>query len=398
MIERVNVSILCEKLDVNGGGSNVSLDALARALSKRGHAVQVVTIDQEQNELPSERPYSVAEYSVDRTVHAVSWIRDVKRIMDGHDDCDLFHVFTPILLPAAGLYRREGDTAVVGRLNSYSLFCTNQSEMNAECYKRCSSYRKFVHDDDGAVRKLLKSPVYVGRTNFVPRLVGHVDKLFAQSPAIKDVYSTVGFDVEITVVPNFYDPEFITTTPSSRGAEHFGGETFDVLSVARLEKYKGIRTLLDATAKLDAPIRVHVVGNGPDRPELESYAASIGVTDRVTFHGWVAHSKLPHYYDNADIFVHSATWPEPFGRAVLESMQCGTPAIVSDVGGPPWVVGEAGMTFEPGNSDELRTKLASVYENPESISVLQERSEKRVERFEPERVLGRILREYASVG
>ncbi|KDE59801.1 hypothetical protein EL22_17115 [Halostagnicola sp. A56] len=397
----MHVTILCEKLTVTGGGSNVSLDALARALSARGHSVHVITIDEEQNELPANRSYSVVEYSVDRSTHAVNWIRAVARIMDRHDDCDLFHVFTPILLPAAGVYRKNGDTPVVGRLNSYALFCTNQSEMGAECYRRCSSYKKFAHDDGSIGRKLLKTPVYVGRTNLVPRLVARVDKLFAQSPAVKDVYSTVGFDVETTVVPNFYDPEFAAPAPSSsddeRSEPDFDRQVFNVLSVGRLERYKGVRTLLDAAAKLDVPMQVHVVGDGPDRANLESRVASLGLADRVAFHGWVAHSELPQYYRSADILVHAATWPEPFGRAVLESLQCGTPAIVSDVGGPPWVIGDAGLTFEPGNSDDLCAKLTSAYANPGSISALRDRTEKRIERFEPDRVLEHLLGEYRSL-
>ncbi|WP_265112377.1 glycosyltransferase family 4 protein [Halosolutus halophilus] len=393
----MEITIVCEKLTASGGGSNVSLDALARSLSERGHSVRVVTIDRDQNELPLERPYIVAEHSIDRSAHAVRWIREVARLMDRYDDCDLFHVFTPILLPAAGLYRSSGETPVVGRLNSYALFCTNQSKMTPDCYERCSSFSKLVHDDAGGIRKLLKTPVYVGRTSVVPRLVGRVDKLFAQSPAVKEVYSSVGFDVEITVVPNFYVPEFARMDSPCRLPDRFDERGLDVLSVARLEEYKGLRTLLDATAELDLPLRVHVVGDGPDRRALESYATSLGVADRVTFHGWVSHSELPAYYAAADVFVHPATWPEPFGRAVLESMQCGTPAIVSDVGGPPWVVGDAGLTFDPGDVDELRSKLASISDDPETRAVLCERSEARLERFEPDHVLDHILREYRSV-
>lgn len=393
----MEINIVCEKLTASGGGSNVSLDALSRALAERGHSVQLITIDREQNELPANRPYSVVEYAVDRSSHAIHWNRDVARIMTQHDDCDVFHVFTPILLPAAGLYRDNGGTPVVGRLNSYALFCTNQSAMTPDCYERCTSYRKFRHDDAGGLQKLLKSPVYVGRTNVVPRLVDRVDKLFAQSPAVKEVYASVGFDVETSVVPNFYDPEFTSSEGESGDVDQFGDRTFDVLSVARLEEYKGLRTLFDAIARLDFPVRAHVVGDGPDREPLESYARSLEISDRVTFHGWVSHSELPHYYYGSDILVHPAIWPEPFGRAVLESMQCGTPAIVSDVGGPPWVVDDAGLTFEPGNPVDLRSTLTALCDNPEMIDTLRYRCETRLERFEPERVLQQVLLEYHAV-
>lgn len=393
----MEINFVCEKLSIRGGGSNVSLDALARGLVERGHTVQLITIDRELNELPAERPYSVAEYAVDRSAHAIHWNRDVARIMAHHDDCDVFHVFTPILLPAAGLYRKDGETPVVGRLNSYAVFCTNQSAMTPDCYERCTSFRKFLHDDADGLRKLLKSPVYVGRTKVLPRLVDHVDKLFAQSPAVKDVYETVGFEVETSVVPNFYDPDFASPDGSSGDIDEFDERTFDVLSVARLEQYKGLRTLFDAIAGLDFPVHAHVVGDGPDREPLKSYARSLGVNARVTFHGWVSHSKLPHYYRNSDVLVHPAIWPEPFGRAVLESMQCGTPVIVSDVGGPPWVAKDAGLTFDPGNSVGLRSMLVTLYDNPEMIDLLRDRCKTQIERFEPERVVQQILHEYHTV-
>jgi len=123
-----------------------------------------------------------------------------------------------------------------------------------------------------------------------------------------------------------------------------------LLFVGRIQRLKGIDLLLQTAAILAErqgegeipPFRVVLVGGraepGGDDPEareirrLQQLAADLGVTDRVSWVGAVAHETLPAYYRAADVTVMPSTY-ESFGLVAVESMACGTPVVASRVGG-----------------------------------------------------------------
>ena len=111
-----------------------------------------------------------------------------------------------------------------------------------------------------------------------------------------------------------------------------------ILYVGRIEPLKGIDVLLEAAALLDRSddIRVLIVGGSPgndaELDRLKALTTELGIESMVTFTGAIKQNKLPDYYSAADVFVlpsHS----ESFGLAALEAMACGTPVVVSRVGG-----------------------------------------------------------------
>ena len=111
-----------------------------------------------------------------------------------------------------------------------------------------------------------------------------------------------------------------------------------ILYVGRIEPLKGIDVLLEAAALLDRSddIRVLIVGGSPGNDaelgRLKALTTELGIESMVTFTGAIKQNKLPDYYSAADVFVlpsHS----ESFGLAALEAMACGTPVVVSRVGG-----------------------------------------------------------------
>lgn len=111
-----------------------------------------------------------------------------------------------------------------------------------------------------------------------------------------------------------------------------------ILYVGRIEPLKGIDLLLEAAALLDGvdDIRMLIVGGNPgsdvELDRLKALTLELGIENRVTFTGAIKQNDLPNYYSAADVFVlpsHS----ESFGLAALEAMACGTPVVVSRVGG-----------------------------------------------------------------
>lgn len=116
-----------------------------------------------------------------------------------------------------------------------------------------------------------------------------------------------------------------------------------VLTVRRLVPTKGLEHLIDATAMLrrDVPDAVVViVGTGPLAGELQRRVDERGLQEVVRFPGHVGEDALPLYYRAADLLVVPSVELEGFGLVVAEALACGTPALVTPVGGLPEVVAD----------------------------------------------------------
>jgi glycosyltransferase involved in cell wall biosynthesis len=89
-----------------------------------------------------------------------------------------------------------------------------------------------------------------------------------------------------------------------------------------------------------------IVGEGPERARLAALADRLGIRNRICFAGAVRHSELSLYYSAAEALVLASS-REGWANVLLESMACGTPAIVSNVGGNAEVVhrSEAGLVL-----------------------------------------------------
>lgn len=134
--------------------------------------------------------------------------------------------------------------------------------------------------------------------------------------------------------------------------------------------------------------------------ELESYfaqlASDLGISDRVVYARNVRRDELPLYYRDSNVFVLPSVWVEAFGLVLAEAMACGTPVIGSNIGGIPYVVGDAGLLVNPGSDKELSLAIAKILDDPKLAANLSEWGRTRiVSEFTWERTASRTLEAYA---
>ncbi len=150
-------------------------------------------------------------------------------------------------------------------------------------------------------------------------------------------------------------------------------------SVANVQRWKGIHTLLEAFARVAQELPeaslVHlggrVAGYESYAREIESQIAALGLGERICRMGY--REDAYRYYPVFDVFVHAPVpegphrCTEAFGHSVAEAMGYRLPVIASRLGGPAEIV-EEGVTGEliaPGNAAELAEKLLALLRDPE---------------------------------
>lgn len=380
----------------SSGGSSYSLDLTARTMCEKGHEATVVTPDlMSLGDREDSIPYTVQELKC-RSKRPISILRSMVRYMrKSEDEVDLFHIYGPTYLPAGGLYKnKSGVNPVVGLLNGYT-FCSNLSMMDSSCHENCTFRKKIRHSPKGTLSKAASIPYYLFSSQGYHRLVNRLDVLQAISPAVSLRYEDIGVDGNILkTIPHFYDPTFESSSYHRNTNDQ---SRLHILFVGRLIKIKGVNLLIEAVTKLpDIDLTVDIVGHGPQEEQLKSLARSLSVNDQIRFHGRVPHWELPELYDQADVFVHPGTWPEPYGRTVIEALQHQAVPIVSDTGGPPWIIGDAGKTFTPGDSDELANRIREL-SDPHERQQLAARSEDRLAYFSPDRIGDKIEEMYLDL-
>jgi glycosyltransferase involved in cell wall biosynthesis len=140
---------------------------------------------------------------------------------------------------------------------------------------------------------------------------------------------------------------------------------FVVVCARRLVARMGIEVLLDAWAQLEGALpegsTLLVIGDGPLRDELEQRAGRAPLAGRVRVLGRISDEQLVEAYRAADVAAVPTLAVEGFGLVVLEAAACGTPSIVTDVGGLPEATAglDRSLIVAPGDVDALATRLLS---------------------------------------
>ncbi len=154
-----------------------------------------------------------------------------------------------------------------------------------------------------------------------------------------------------------------------------------LLAVGSLIAVKGHEQALRVVANLsgDFPnITLDIVGEGPLLPSLRAQAQSLGIADRVTFHGAIPHDQLPRFYQSADIHLLTSQH-EAFGMVVLEAAACGLPTVGFALGVLPEFAPHAGVAVPPGDTGALTNAVRSLLCDVDRLREMRQAARTQVE-------------------
>ena len=163
-----------------------------------------------------------------------------------------------------------------------------------------------------------------------------------------------------------------------------------ILVHSRLDALKNIDTALRAFARARRAhpgARLHIVGEGPSRPGLESLARELGIEGATRFHGYLPQAELDEVYRACDIFA-LLPFDEPFGMVFPEAAARGLLLVGPDHGGPLEILeggalGQVCDAFDPEAASEAFERLLAMDDG--AVDALRAASEARCrERYAPE--------------
>ena len=166
---------------------------------------------------------------------------------------------------------------------------------------------------------------------------------------------------------------YLDTPPSLRYGPRTG---FRLLYVGSLEYRKGVDLLLRATAQLELPDwQLDILGDGPERASLTEMAQTLGIADRVTFHGRKRNEAVQQAMRDASLLVvPSRIGPrnqtEGLPTVIVEAFSCELPVIATRLTGIPEIVQQdkTGLLFEMEDFDAIAAAITRVAADPDAAA------------------------------
>jgi glycogen(starch) synthase len=181
--------------------------------------------------------------------------------------------------------------------------------------------------------------------------------------------------------------------------DHARDPTF--IFVGRLVSTKGVELLLRASRELlnkGVEFRLLIVGEGPERRNLERLCIDLGLSGRVDFFGQTAEEDMESLLSAAVAVVMPSLAGEVFGLVAAENMMRGRPVITPDDGSLAEVAGDTGLKFTAGDATALAACMERLARSPEIAIELGKRARQySLNRFRAQGMLDGHLALYEEV-
>lgn len=163
----------------------------------------------------------------------------------------------------------------------------------------------------------------------------------------------------------------------------------DILFIyaGRIVGWKGLKTALAALgepALADLPVKLLIIGNGPDKPSLEKLATAPHMAGRIHFLPPQSHVELAAWYASADVGLFPSVGDEGFSNSIAEAMASGLPVIATAFSGNPETVGNegtAGLLVPPSDAQALAVAMRELASDAARRGEMGTNARARIERF-----------------
>lgn len=349
------------------GGSGVVATELGKALAKKGHQIHFITYSQPVR-LGSFREnifyhevavsnYPLFEYQPYET-ELTSKIIDVVK----YEKLDILHVHYAIPHASAALMAQQ-------ILLSHGIripFITTLHGTDITLVGRDKSFEPVI-------------TYCINKSNAVT----------AVSESLKrDTHVHFTIDREIKVIPNFIKNEDNVAFNISERRKYAADDEPILCHVSNFRKVKRVKDVISIFNKVNnkIPARLLLVGDGPERYNVELLCRELGVCDRVVTVGKIRDSSSLTML--SDIFLLPSE-TESFGLAALEAMAVGVPVISSNTGGIPEVNkdGYSGYLSNVGDVDSMANNAIKLLSDKNMLNTFKKQAKQQALEFDLQKIL-----------
>jgi glycosyltransferase involved in cell wall biosynthesis len=250
----------------------------------------------------------------------------------------------------------------------------------------------------GYWQKYLGSFGVVGKLMERAILLGLADRVIAVSDQTRDDLVSLGVSADkISIVPNGIDFDSISKVPPAT-------EKLDVVYLGRLIKPKNVDVLLRATAALKKEfpgLKVGIIGDGPERENLENLARDLGIHESVKFFGFVEEfGDVAALMKSSKVFVIPSIQEGGASIVTLEANACGLPVVAADypLGIDKRLIpsGETGFFAKPVPEDFVE-KIRLLLEDGELRNKMKDKAIKFAQRYDWEKITSEVEGVYRGI-
>jgi len=356
--------------DVGGPASHAP--ALADALVEAGHTVEVVTT---ADLAPDTQPYPVHWVARDRPapLRHLAVAREVRRAAQGAD-----RVYATTMVRRAALGAALGRRPLVVKLVADEAY-----ERERRAGRFAGTLEEFQAERRGLRLRFLRAT----RTAALRR----ARCIVVPSAYLRQIAIGWGLDPSrVDLVPN-PAPEVPEHPTRDEARATLGIDGFALGVAGRLTAQKALGDTLEALARVP-DVALLVLGDGPERAELERRAGELGLADRVRFLGAGTRDDVIALFRAVDAALLTSAW-ENLPHTLLEALATGTPVIATAVGGIPEVVRdeENGLLVPPRDIAAIASAIDRLVHDDALRASLAAAAAPSVEELAEPRILRRIV-------
>jgi glycosyltransferase involved in cell wall biosynthesis len=201
--------------------------------------------------------------------------------------------------------------------------------------------------------------------SIVKNIINYSEYIISVSARLrKEMINTYGNNNKILYIPNGVNHV------SAVNNEAFNDNELKMIFVGNLTLNKAVHVLLRSLTnlKIKAGFHLSIIGEGPERDNLQLLTRSYGLNGKVEFKGNIDHQEVFRVIQTNCVLV-LPSFSEGTPNVIKEAMVCARPVIATNVGGTPELIehGVNGLLFEPGDHKTLSDHITYLAENREVV-------------------------------
>lgn len=228
----------------------------------------------------------------------------------------------------------------------------------------------------------------VERLPFLRYVLNYPDKIICVSNAIRqNLANSVAAD-KLEVIPTGFDSRIFKDLKLKRKNQ--------IVAVGYLKWQKDYPCMIEAMVEVFskfADYRLLIIGDGPQREEIEKKINQFKLAGRVDLLGILPQEEIAKHLNESRLFVMSSL-VEGFPKALVEAVACGTPTVVTTACNAEEIIDRVGIAVQPGDSRALARAVEALLRDDERQARLSRNCLELAQEYRWDTISGKVLNVY----